>query len=700
MEQKKPPDKNDRETKPIRKRPDRAEKFQKRKTMKETVIKMSLMGSLVFQQKYKKEKFLDAIENRVYAASQRTHLASVGLNYLVKKLFHEKNINEVDIPEFWNETFIRQFMLGTESAQKPFNCISQVHQERPELLYDMEDRHLGDRNIYSNQAKKYATNMKNHLKMNLAGNIKRYIYTVPKQDGSLKFSKNEAISMLFAVNGWKSKKKALEPLTPEMLFHVNTVRNILGLEQDQVIDKVYMKATKNLFNMVRFSVFVNQAIERIIPIYEEENKTRDDKNKLRVPKLTNIFPISTLKRHFITLDTSDLIGILNENNLLHKSLMEKSDEMWKSVFNYNKYKKKEFTFTIDTDGVAVNFHYLHEKEVSHKEDEDDSPIPKRYPQNARFVGIDPGRTNILYIVEIKKDGTKKVYKLTRNQYYAEAGINIANKNSATWNKHVEDKIRVLSENSPKGSSLPKFIDYMNARMSVSGALFDEYFRRCWAQQRFRLYGGKKRVFSRFLNKLKPHGDEPVVAFYGSAKFAPGGKGEVSVPTSRAYKEVSSRMITIPTSEFRTTSIDYETLQILKGVGEHNLGNEVVSVRGLLWCDSTKPEKAGKFINRDMNAALNILKCGKGPRPAIMDRSKCTEALPEKRIFKILKTHAASLRKREVRRKQKAQKSTSSVRIRSKRVSDDPNSPSRRQGLDRNIHDEVLKKKVCPLLFRM
>jgi hypothetical protein len=43
------------------------------------------------------------------------------------------------------------------------------------------------------------------------------------------------------------------------------------------------------------------------------------------------------------------------------------------------------------------------------------------------------------------------------------------------------------------------------------------------------------VFAKFFNGLVSKGKKTVVA-YGAAKFAPGGKGEMAVPTSRACKE--------------------------------------------------------------------------------------------------------------------------------------------------------------------
>jgi hypothetical protein len=80
------------------------------------------------------------------------------------------------------------------------------------------------------------------------------------------------------------------------------------------------------------------------------------------------------------------------------------------------------------------------------------------------------------------------------------------------------------------------------------------------------------------------------------------KDEMAVPTSRAFKECSYR----PVDEFMTTKMyngDKQT--VLKAVQRRDTGATVV--RGLLWCDSSTKDQS-KFVNRILNAALNIRDC--------------------------------------------------------------------------------------------
>ncbi len=109
----------------------------------------------------------------------------------------------------------------------------------------------------------------------------------------------------------------------------------------------------------------------------------------------------------------------------------------------------------------------------------------------------------------------------------------------------------------------------------------------------------------------------VVVGYGSAKFAPGGKGEVSVPVCRAFKECCYRFRTLVVDEFWTTMVHHESDSILKLVRRKDNNSKL---RDLLWCESTSPERKSKFVSRDFNAAINILRCLTLPiRPLALTR---------------------------------------------------------------------------------
>jgi hypothetical protein len=199
-------------------------------------------------------------------------------------------------------------------------------------------------------------------------------------------------------------------------------------------------------------------------------------------------------------------------------------------------------------------------------------------------------------------------------------------------------VEALSVSSPRTGSLPRFLCFLGTWLVTRSDLWAEHSSRRWAEQRLRLYGGKKRVFARFFNRLEAEREEgdarSTVIAYGSARFAPGGKGEVSVPTTRAFKEARHRFRVEVIDEFRTSQVYHGDESHLQHVGRRMEDGSVQVVRGLLWCGSTS--EVGKFVSRDKNAAINIWRCATLPcRPGALTRSLNPTRLPPQRVMRVI-----------------------------------------------------------------
>ena len=361
--------------------------------------------------------------------------------------------------------------------------------------------------------------------------------------------------------------------------------------------KQWFKSESNLPNMLRLFIETNRRLES------------------SGQSMFNILPICRIKKHFITIDTSVLIGILRDCKVIKTDAKDVLNvDLWLSILHVPKVqgKGKLFTCTVDSDGLVVNVHFNRPKHQQLDVTETQNLKGKR------VLGIDPGRSNIMTVVEEKRPGVYKHFVLTRRQYYAEAGIFKAREQSNCWNSTIQSELNQLTKCSPKSTRLSVFLEYLGVLAKVRASLWNEYTKKRWQEQRFRLYGGKKRVFANFLNRLEP--SENTIIAYGSAKFQPGGQGELSVPTSRSFKECSYRFKVVPIDEFRTSKINWKTLEVLDTVAKRDENDELKTVRGLLWCRSTT-QSEGKFIDRDINAAINIQRCAVLPRPPVLQRQK-------------------------------------------------------------------------------
>ena len=597
---------------PPRKRNDRSEKLIAKKGLDEKVVKCSLSG-LVLGDIDCKTKYLDAIEERVLVFSQRYHIASISLSLLVKELFDkvlDKDIKNVKIPFIFEPTFIRQLLVGTKESIKPEQCVVDLHNRYPILLDKLEEipRHLADRNIMSAGAIKFVTNVKTHLEVNFLRMVKKWVYSDTVKGILKAYEYDEGIEtkkILYSLMNFESYPLIL----PEAIQHDYEVqKDIIGNEK---INESWIKSPNNKEKLLKYFVFINRFIE-------QENTYLKALN-LDEHKTYNLLPLSNLGRSFITIDTHSLFGIVKECGKVRCSgttFYEQKDYQWSAFLNYGKVQGSERTFTgtIETDGVSVCIHFTKPKVKVAKTEFN------RKDKTVDVLGVDPGRTNIYYASKELSDGSIRSYKLSRKQYYVESGMVNAQENSKVWNQGIRDKLQILSENTPKVMALDKFLKYVNAKMETFESVFQEYSKRRWGHQKFRLYGGKKRAFAAFWNNVEREvepGKRLVVAF-GASKFAPGGKSEVSVPTSRAFKECQNRFPTYAVDEFRTSKIywrDQET--ILHKVKRLDKAKEV---RGLLWCGSTNQERS-KLINRDLNGAMNIRKSLLAPsRPSMLFRS--------------------------------------------------------------------------------
>jgi len=556
----------------------------------------------------------------VEAYSKRVRNGSIALAGILKELFHGKeDVVSVVLPDILDDTFVNQLLLGTDSAHEKTKStiIKSYYQRHPQLMENMPARHQGDTNIYVFGATKYVTNLKNMLKMTFKKRVRKYLNEYVEVNKDQNITNEHIVLMLFKIMGWPlSKQLKLLPALPASLQNeVAEQRRILGNIPATGIGKGWFLRNGNLINVLRYFVYLNRFKEQHgLPTF-------------------NIVPICRPKAHFITMDTLCFFGLMKDLKLVadnHEAFLDDDVGMkqWESQFGFRqlvgKMNSKSFTRTIDTDGVSIGFHFqrlLKPGEVKK------GYVPEK-PTNMddyRVIGIDPGRTLIIYAIEKLKDDEYRSWVLSRKQYYAESGIFAANKKVALWTVPIQAKLNILSATSSKGMDLAEHERFMAAYIDTRDALWDEYLKPRWAESRLRVYGGKKRTFANFYNSIiNADKSKPVLVAYGSAKFAPTGKGEIAVPVSRAYKECASRMKTIPTDEFRSTAVHHKDDSVLQYVKRADTDKKV---RGLLWCCSTSRDGEGKFVNRDRNAAINILRCLVLPqRPASLTRTADTVKL--------------------------------------------------------------------------
>lgn len=553
---------------------------------------------------------------------------SRALMTLIKEHFEGvEDVRGPMLPDIFDATNLRHLMLGKKGVHKMDPQIQAFIEEHPVLILPPE-RYERDSNIYTYGIKKYITNLKNAIVMQFEKLLKQYLCILEKK-GNL--SNAERVFCLYQIMGWENIPKdcLVFPLRLQVIEIIENQREMLDLQPGQKITNLWCK--KNVEILLRHRVFLNRFFD----------------------KPFNLIPLCKLRHNFITVDNDVLLGILKELKIDFQDI----DTEWTKYFDTKQYSKKEFSNIIETDGVSICIHYkeLKVKALSEEEKKEKNLQIKENFKNPKIrkLGCDQGRKNIYAVVE-EVEGKVKSYFLTREQYYAESGTFTARKQTEEWSTGIQDSLIELSCASPKGFSLAHHMAYLEVFLGTFDKLWEEYTKKRWANQRLRLYGGKKRSLQNFWNRVLGNENEreEAVLSYGNAKFASGGKGEMSVPNSKALNVAfeQKQLKVLMTDEWRSTKICYKTDQLLQLV---KIQGNNKPLRGLLWCSSTIEEnsKQGAFVDRDVNAAMNILlghcvamhgsiaakRCAKeDQRPEILDRSKQTTRLPKQKVGKVLK----------------------------------------------------------------
>ena len=116
-----PPSPLEQKSKNGRSRPDVAAKKKLRKSNQEIVVK-SALKKYIAGNKQIKDKICQAINSRVKAFSKRYFQGSMILSGLLKELYENvENLSSplpVQIPDIFDQTFVRTLMLGTEICIK------------------------------------------------------------------------------------------------------------------------------------------------------------------------------------------------------------------------------------------------------------------------------------------------------------------------------------------------------------------------------------------------------------------------------------------------------------------------------------------------------------------------------------------------------------------------------------------------------
>lgn len=270
----------------------------------------------------------------------------------------------------------------------------------------------------------------------------------------------------------------------------------------------------------------------------------------------------------------------------------------------------EFSGSVATDGVSVSIQY--KKVVMERVLPPITKVkikPKEisivdYDRNLSTVtndlivlGLDPGRNNLATISYITSDGTTKYWTLTRGQYRQVSGVCNQMRKQAQRYAHLQEGFHRLTDTTLRACEPGEIHAYLREYKTISKQWWSQALQRVESRMHFKMYMGKRRVLDSFFAKVlrtvqKQFPSHEILVAYGEAglTMSPTGKGEVAVPTGGTFKACQRIMGTqcvIPTDEYNTTAIAWETGK------KKEIVYRVVDESGDLSVDHTKDNKPPK-----------------------------------------------------------------------------------------------------------
>ena len=365
------------------------------------------------------------------------------------------------------------------------------------------------------------------------------------------------------------------------------------------------------------------AIRRMMIEVEEGILLAEKEGRKRRPKRFPLLPIFGQRRQMISIDAATLLSICKTSGILKKGA--KVDlvtiDFKRSLFNVSKGFSFSENTSIETDGVAIVLRVFKERVMAAPKIATASDLQGL--SYSRVISNDPGRRQIATTVEwnkasddrwVMKPGSKR---LTRDEYYNQAGINTRMAKRRKRDVAVAAKTEVLKQASLKTSSVAAFEESLLARMTVVEALWKHKLGRWTSIADMSGFAARRKTIDRFWRgkvglEESPAKSKTVVVF-GDGSFPATGKRERAVPR-KAMEAAASRFAAkvVKVREAYTTKVcstcheptdEVKMLRSKKSRSGVWKGRRVV-VQELRRCVSNACS-ATAYKSRDVDAAISI-----------------------------------------------------------------------------------------------
>lgn len=452
------------------------------------------------------------------------------------------------------------------------------------------------------------TGFNNNLKEHFITRIRRFMNIIKPEDDLDKKEFNKIKNLVLLDKELPKEYKK---------WGENIKKNYLPEKYEKIYGydvKVYPE--KYLF----FTLKMNEELEKRNNKIKDDEKLTDEEKRIEIKKLFQPIPLrNSIVPSYITLDTNAILSLFKKKgeSKMSKNISKNKKYIWSKIFKINKkvMKMKGYEFkTIQTDGISVSicFQKSGKKYRENKNDNDEEEIyinnlsdkDLKECKNKKLVGIDPGKQNLVYMVDKNKNKLRYTVCQRRIESLRKRCSKITLREKV---KHkIIDEETNLSSNNCKTVNYEKFKEYIFEKTQLNNRVKDFYEKELFRKMKWRTYIYKRKSEDKFLNNIEKTFGNDLLLCYGNWSNTKQMKYIMPTKGVGLRRIIGKKYNIALIDEFRTSKLCNKCNSELENY--KNIHRLLVCSRCNISDKSDGSESKNIiFINRDMNACLNILK---------------------------------------------------------------------------------------------
>ena len=542
--------------------------------------------------------FSKELETFVVHLSKLGHLASLLCNAVLHRVVKGDSAAH---PYDWakDSTFVHFFNVGTPSSwpKDDLNPLTLATWNEEFKAFHGKVAYIkGQTQMVTMAAQQYKTNFTNSLWMNFDSRLNRLII------GEIADDENDFDAELLHTMRARIRNRVVrKPValsTDQEAFVAFVREELLCVDPDEIIWDDWAEKE------VKYGK--SEDIERLIRFY-----ARVRGGLREFDKTFSLAPVHDVARRCVRIDKKMLFELMKHAGLFEgneKEFNEDADGHFAHVFKWKRQPGLEFTNLVDTDGVSIIFHFRRAKREIPVAKAPEKKVKVEPGRNPADVGVDTGLVNQVFAARENADGSLDRWVLRKSEYYASSGISQATRKGKSWCKEIAAEHEALKEVTAKSKSLEELRAHLAVVAEGYDRVWEVKLKRKWARSKLRVYGGKNRVMDGFFAGMATDIGPDATVFWGDASINSSMKGTKSAPTTRQLVRARLHLKKIAlVDEFRTSKVCHccdEQIYAVKRRAWVDGKRRTQEVRGLRWCSTSR-----KFVDRDLNAAVNMLRCG-------------------------------------------------------------------------------------------